>query len=319
MVYKVSTYGVSKFFGEFVAHLLCWYRTAKIKDPESGKTQSEAIWMRMVSLPDAFYFHFLVSYLIGAATYQLWLPAPSEELALVGFIVFLIVLHTRFLDLTLKLLGIYGLVVALLVLADNGLRMSFPEVLPRGVLRPVLYDFPLWLDVYGSSGLMYLIAILLAGYIGYHCFWAVLDRRYELDERDLHIKSLTGGGVSKSIPRFARPVTRRVRDILEWMSGCADMIVDIGNNRTIVIKNVFGLAWWGKKPYLDLSYSTARRQRELKESGVNAHEDVADLVEPFKEHHHDHDHDHAHDHETEQQSSTVDATSINLEGEKDDH
>jgi hypothetical protein len=325
-LWKAAHFGYKKLYQDYVSHLLGTYRNKII-----GDKSREAIWMRFSGLPDSFYFHYLVWWCLGIGAYQSIRETTPSWAGVATLAVLGLVLHTRYLDLNLRRLTYYVIVAILLWLADNGLSLKYPEVLPRGVLRPVFRDFTEYLDIYMSSGAYYILAILTAIYVAWTCVLHVLDNRWELDERDLHFKKLTGEVSSGNYPRFARPIRRRVPDLLEWLSGCADLEVEIGANKIVIIKNVFGLAWWLKKPFTDLSYATTRKQREGNAAEVSqetrnasAREDIADFVEPNASKHENEAHGasssvqvhevHAH---TEHVAESTPASEMILEPEKD--
>jgi len=150
-LFKVTKYGWGNLYGNFIAHALGTYRTKIVV--EEGVKSREAIWMRMVSLPDAFYFHWMIWWFLGAGVAQVYRGQNFEEFGVGSFLAFGLILHTRFRDLTLRMLGWYIAIAVLLGFADLGIRMQWPTALPRGVLVPVFYDFPGYLDISASAGM----------------------------------------------------------------------------------------------------------------------------------------------------------------------
>lgn len=292
--------GPRRMWDEFFSYALGTYK----RDRET----KHLLWIRWVNYPDCVHFHYLVwgCFLLG---FLQWV-APQVGLQNV-FTPFGVA--TTVLSLVLMCLLIYFkdtpiwslvrlcIIVALIFIADVGVRLGMgrldnffdglganggwgrmldytvgliPEALKGGVISPI-WDFYVWLRPEGSPGLWVLIGLIVAVILAKPIFLAVMRNRKEMDSANL--KEVSFGESVADEPISMRRSAIVIPDIFEAIFGFCDFSLKVQGG-TKIFRNIFGGAFWLRKPFAELREFSTPEERRDEAAGRRDGEDAAELV-----------------------------------------
>lgn len=239
-------------------------------DPKSG----EVLWLRGVSYPEIVHFHPMVWMAWILAFAQVAMGHQVELLALLYFATFILCLVTVFADLPFKSFVKGAAKVCVLVpLADFGLGQlaiwgdtilvrhgwyKMLAVFERGILRPA-WDGLMGLDAMMSHGMFILWGIGWFLFLVKPVALAWLDGRFELDRKELIRRKFFESDTRD--PIYFRGSKLILSDMFEVAYGFADLKISLAGSRVANLKNVFGLAFWGRRAFNDLVNSQTPGER----------------------------------------------------------